>query len=182
MQRIVAGGQQSSLRLGSLSTKHQTVVERCPLLKSALHRAVHAYQVLRRSIWFISRPATFGVHAIPLTPAGNLVLVRLSYAKGWRLPGGGRKRGEEAPSAIVRELKEEIGLLSYANLERVASFELKPDYRRDQSQLFVLRDVLYRPKWSLEISEVQEFSRLNLPSDTAPITRRLLAMADHMVL
>ena len=31
---------------------------------------------------------------MPLTRQGQVVLVRLTYAPGWRLPGGGRKRGE----------------------------------------------------------------------------------------
>jgi hypothetical protein len=57
------------------------------VLRGLLHRAVSAFQRARRTVWFFTRPTTYGVHAIPVTPAGKLVLVTLSYARGWRLPG-----------------------------------------------------------------------------------------------
>jgi hypothetical protein len=63
--------------------------------------AVTAFQQLRRAIWFVARPQVRGVLAVPLTPEGKVVLVRLTYARGWHLPGGGIKKGEtpEAASA-----------------------------------------------------------------------------------
>ena len=42
---------------------------------------------------------------------GRVLLIRQSYTKGWRLPGGGVDRGEPAPAAILRELAEEVGLV-----------------------------------------------------------------------
>jgi hypothetical protein len=42
--------------------------------------------------WFVRRPRTFGAHAIALTPERKLVLVKLRYASGWRVPGGGGAR------------------------------------------------------------------------------------------
>jgi hypothetical protein len=70
------------------------------LLTRFLHLGVNAFQALRRCVWFVSRPQTIGVHGIPLTPEGKVVLVTLSYAKGWRLPGGGRKGDEEPREAL----------------------------------------------------------------------------------
>lgn len=147
------------------------------MLTSVLHRAVNAFQGVRRILWFFTRPVTFGVHAVPITPAGKLVLVKLSYARGWRLPGGGQKAGEAAEASMLRELREEIGLISFESLQAVTRFEHRPDFRKDQSRLFVARGVVYRPRWSLEIKAVREFALGNLPSDTAPITRRLLKAA-----
>jgi ADP-ribose pyrophosphatase YjhB (NUDIX family) len=112
------------------------------VLTSVLHRAVYAFQGLRRLLWFFTRPVTFGVHAVPITPAGELVLVKLSYARGWRLPGGGRKAGEAAEEAMLRELREEIGLISFGSLQEVTRFEHRPDFRKDQSRLFVVRGVV----------------------------------------
>lgn len=128
-------------------------------------------------MWFFSRPRTVGVHGIPLTPEGKVVLVTLSYAKGWRLPGGGQKPTEDSRDAMLRELREEIGLTSYSSLELVSGFTHRPDYRRGQSSLFVVRGVKYQPRWSLEVKEVGEFDPNELPTGTAGITRQLLALA-----
>jgi 8-oxo-dGTP pyrophosphatase MutT (NUDIX family) len=147
------------------------------MLKRLIHGAVAGFQRARTGMWFFTRPKTYGVHAIPVTPAGRLVLVTLSYARGWRLPGGGRKPDEDPQAAILRELREEIGMTAHASVEKVTDFEHRPDFRRSESSLFVVRGVVYRPRWSLEIKAVREFASGELPSDTAPITRRLLAAA-----
>ncbi len=112
-----------------------------------------------------------------LTPDRRIVLVTLSYATGWRLPGGGRKSGEGAEEAIRRELREEIGMMSCGAVRKVARFSHRPDYRNDRSSLFVVEEVRYRPRWSLEIKAVREFDLDELPHDLAPITRRLIAAA-----
>jgi hypothetical protein len=78
---------------------------------------------------------------------------------------------------MFRELREEIGLISCESLQAVTQFEHRPDFRKDQSRLFVAQGVVYRPRWSLEIKAVREFAIGSLPSDTAPITRRLLKAA-----
>src|SRR5688500_5063814 len=65
-------------------------------------------------------PARPGVHAVPVTGEGRVVLVRLTYAPGWRVPGGGLKRGEEPVQGMLRELREEIGLISHGSIEAMA--------------------------------------------------------------
>ena len=105
------------------------------------------------------------------------MLVTLSYARGWRLPGGGRKRGEAAEPAVLRELREEIGLVAHGTVRQVARFSHRPDHKRDRSSLFVVEDVVYRPHWSLEIEAVREFDPDRLPADTAAVTRRLIEAA-----
>lgn len=147
------------------------------MLGRILHFGVNAFQSLRRSIWFFSRPRTQGVHAVPLTPDGKVVLVTLSYAKGWRLPGGGRKADEDPREAILRELREEIGLTAYTSIEPVCDFEHRPDFRRGEATLFVVRGVQFQPRWSLEVRAVETFDLGALPYDTAAITRRLLRLA-----
>lgn len=142
-----------------------------------LHLGVYAFQTLRRCAWFVSRPRTQGVHAIPLTPEGKLVLVTLSYAKGWRLPGGGRKADEDPVAAILRELREEIGLTAHETIEPVCDFEHRPDFRRGQATLFIVRGVEYQPRWSLEVKAVEAFDLHALPPGTAAITHRLLGLA-----
>ena len=105
------------------------------------------------------------------------MLVTLSYAKGWRLPGGGQKPNEASHAAILRELREEIGLTAHGSVEMVTIFSHRPDYRYGKAALFVVRDVRYRPRWSLEVKEVEEFELDALPAGTAAITNELLSLA-----
>lgn len=147
------------------------------MLRRVLHLGVYAFQILRRCVWFFARPRTQGVHAIPLTPEGRLILVTLSYAKGWRLPGGGRKADEEPVAAILRELREEIGLTAFEAIDPVCDFEHRPDFRRGQATLFIVRGVRFEPHWSLEVRDVEAFDLSELPTETAAITHRLLGLA-----
>jgi 8-oxo-dGTP pyrophosphatase MutT (NUDIX family) len=147
------------------------------LVGRLLHAAVNLLQKLRRLVSLGRPPATGGVHAIALTPHGEFILVNLSYARGWRLPGGGRKAGETPDVAILRELREEIGMFSHGTVERITDFRYRSDDRRDNFDLFIVRDVLYRPKWSLEVRRVAAFPPSEPPAELARLARRLLIHA-----
>lgn len=139
--------------------------------------AVTAFQQVRRAIWFVARPQVRGVLAVPLTPEGKVVLVRLTYARGWHLPGGGVKKGESPEAAITRELEEEIGLEAHGGMHHVSAFEHRPDRRRGTSDLFLLREVRYTPRRSLEVEEVAAFDRSDLPGGVTPLTREKIEEA-----
>jgi 8-oxo-dGTP pyrophosphatase MutT (NUDIX family) len=130
---------------------------------------------LRRALWTVTGPGRDGVHAVPLTKRGTVVLVRLTYAPGWRLPGGGRKRGEAPEEAMLRELREEIGLVSHGAVERLEDVPSGSGLPGDRSALFLVRDVDHRPRRSLEIDEVGEFDPDRLPAEAAPWTVRVFA-------
>lgn len=147
------------------------------LLTRLLHGGVTWFQSLRRLVWFFTEPQTVGVHGVPLAPDGKVVLVMLSYARGWRLPGGGKRMTEDSRTAMIRELREEIGLTGFDSVDLVTNFERRPDRHHGEGYLFVVRGVRYRPKWSLEIKQVGAFALDDLPADTAVITRQLLALA-----
>lgn len=137
------------------------------LVLTAAHR-------LRRRIWSVTRPKTYGAHAAAITPAGRIVLVRLRYAPGWRVPGGGRKPHEDPEQAVLRELREEIGMLAHGPVQRVCDLDESPDFKRDTASLFIVRDVVYRPRWSIEVEAVAEAAIDDLPPDTSQRTRRWL--------
>jgi len=125
--------------------------------------------------WFFRRPRTFGAHAVALTPVGKLVLVKLWYAPGWRLPGGGRNTDEPAVDAALRELREEIGMISHGEAVLACELEEAVDFKRDLAALVVVRDVQYRARrWSWEVERVCETPLNDLPSDISPHTRRWL--------
>jgi 8-oxo-dGTP pyrophosphatase MutT (NUDIX family) len=146
--------------------------------RAPIRAAVSAFQTARRAVWFFTRPLTLGAHAVPLTESGAIVLVRTSYARGWRLPGGGLKRGEEPEAAILRELREEIGLTRHGSVEWIGELRHEPDFRRGVAQVYVIRGVAYSPPaWSIEIEEVREFAPAALPPDLPPVTAAQLRMA-----
>lgn len=129
-------------------------------------KALHGFMKVR---WFFTRPRTFGAHAVALTPAGHIVLAKLRYADGWRLPGGGRGETEAPEDAVRRELREEIGMTACGEVQRIHDLEESTDFKRDLASLLVLRDVKYRPpKWSWEVEDILETSLNDLPEDLSP--------------
>ena len=134
-----------------------------------------ALQFVRRTLWYFTRPKVLGVQAIALTRAGRIVLVKHRYTPGWYLPGGGQNKGETPEAAVLRELGEEIGLRGHAGLECAGTFPHHANYRTGTVSLFLVRDVTYRPRWSLEIQQVEEFALEALPVDISSLTRERIA-------
>jgi 8-oxo-dGTP pyrophosphatase MutT (NUDIX family) len=122
--------------------------------------------------WFLRRPRTFGAHALALTPEHKLILVKLRYAKGWRLPGGGRDAAEDPREAVLRELREEIGMTAHGRVHLAADLEQRPGYKRDLASLLIVEDVRYAaPRWSWEVEAIVEAPLGDLPGELAPIAR-----------
>jgi 8-oxo-dGTP pyrophosphatase MutT (NUDIX family) len=136
------------------------------LLDRSLRLLLGGVHGLMKLGWRVRRPRTFGAHAVALTPAGKVVLVRLRYADGWRLPGGGRKEHEAADKAVLRELREEIGLTAHGEVQLARELEESSDFKRDLASLFIVRDVRYTPRrWSWEIEAITESALDTLPPD-----------------
>lgn len=143
---------------------------------AALRVALTAIQKLRKGWWFVRRPRTFGAHAVALTAAGNVVLVKLRYASGWRVPGGGRPADEPPVEAALRELREEIGMTAHGEARLARDFAEATDCKRDSASLVIVRDVEFRPRrWSWEVESVREFDLDALGDDISGQTRRWLA-------
>jgi ADP-ribose pyrophosphatase YjhB (NUDIX family) len=116
-----------------------------------------------------------GVKALVVTPDGRIVLVRHSYMAGWHFPGGGLKRGETPEQGIVRELREEIGLIGWATFGQSD----EPDDRADPNctgpALFVVTGANYHFRSGLEIEAASEFAPEALPDDCPQSVRRHVA-------
>lgn len=124
---------------------------------------------------FVKRPRTRGVRGLPVTPEGRVVLVRHSYIGGWYPPGGGRGADEDAAEAMLREMREEIGMTSHGEVSWLADYGHISDFNRDTISFFVVRDVMFEPKLSLEIEAVGAFALDALPADVTPATARRIA-------
>lgn len=108
------------------------------------------------------RPPGRGAHALVFTSVGRIILVKLRYAPGWRLPGGGRKAGENLRDAVLRELREEIGMTSHGAVRETPLPEL-----------LVVQDVRYTPrKWSWEVEAIREATLDDLPADVSPLAAK----------
>lgn len=129
-----------------------------------------------KAVWFVRRPRTFGAHALALTPERKVILVKLRYAPGWRVPGGGRHANEGAEQAVLRELREEIGLTAHGRVRLACELEESTDFKRDLAALVIVEDVTYRPHWTWEVEEVAEFELGDLPADTACRTSRWIEL------
>ena len=141
------------------------------LVDPALRVFLTALQSARRAFWFVRRPKTFGAHAVAMTPDKKIVLVKLRYARGWRVPGGGRAMDENPVEAALRELREEIGLISHGPARLASDFDEAVDFKRDTASLVLVRDVRYEPRWTWEVERVREFAPDGLPDDLADASR-----------
>lgn len=136
---------------------------------------MHGIYALMKARWFVARPDICGAHAIALTGEGKVVLVKLRYAGGWRVPGGAVDPGESFETAALRELREEIGLIGHGSVELGLKSTDRISYRNDTSQVFIVRDVEYAPRWSWEIEAITEAPLDRLPPGTSQRTRGWLA-------
>ena len=117
-------------------------------------------------------PVAFGASAIVEDAQGRVLLVRHSYMAGWHLPGGGVDGGEPPAGAVIRELKEEVGLLRSSPPEFVGLFTRKVGWATNVVALYRVRDAVLDFKPSLEIREIVFADPKAPPEGTTAGTRR----------
>ena len=121
----------------------------------------------------ISSPTVMGVAGAVYDESGRILLVRHSYNPGWRLPGGGVDRGEPPRDAILRELREEVGLAG-GEAEFFGLYVRKAGWVTSVVALYRIRGgtVNFRP--NLEIREICYADPKAPPDGLTPAARKRL--------
>lgn len=120
----------------------------------------------RRALVRLVTPAyRVGVLAVVFRPDGRLLLVDQPYVRGWSLPGGDLKRGEEPGAGLARELREELGLDVAADTPRLATLRTHDRWVTFVSRIEVSHEVAGTlGPHSVELTRVGWFPPDALPS------------------
>jgi 8-oxo-dGTP pyrophosphatase MutT (NUDIX family) len=115
-------------------------------------------------------PVAFAACAL-IVRDGKVLLVRHSYVPGWLLPGGGVSRAEAPEHAILREMKEEIGLAHSSPPVLFGLYSRKTGWATNVIALYRLDDAQFTFVPNFEIREIQFADPLN-PPDGTPLSVR----------
>ena len=127
-----------------------------------------------RAIW---APTAMGVAGAVIDEHGRILLVKHRYNPGWRLPGGGVNRGEPPQDAVLRELREEVGL-SGGTAEFFGLYVRKAGWVTAVIAVYRIRgaQVNFRP--NLEIKEICYADPGKVPKGcTQAARKRLMELA-----
>ena len=124
----------------------------------------------------LRRGMTLGVRGVAVDSAGRVLLVKHTYLHGWWLPGGGVDRGETTQAAVVRELREEAGLIAQSEPRLISVHSNERFFPGDHVLVFAIDafDMTERTSHG-EIAEIGWFHPGALPEDTTRATRDRLA-------
>ena len=133
---------------------------------------------LRHAWWFVARPTSVGVLALVVDDEARVLLVKLSYRRGWYLPGGGVRRKEAVEEALRRELREEVGVEPTAPPRLHGVYSNFAERKSDHIVVFVVERWRRSPVRSLEIEDSRFFAPDELPEDVSlPAGRRIAEYA-----
>lgn len=136
-----------------------------PLFRLLSRLVLHPY-------FRLTRGQTLGVRAVVRDDEGRFLLVRHTYAPGWLFPGGGVDRKESLEDALVRELREEVGVLAQSRPRLVSIHANFAHFKGDHVAVFEVEHWERVAASSLEIAESGFFSATDLPEGTTGGTRR----------
>jgi ADP-ribose pyrophosphatase YjhB (NUDIX family) len=127
--------------------------------------------------WFrLTRGLSLGVRALVRDENGRILLIRHSYAPGWLLPGGGVERGETAEAAVIRELREETGVVAIGRPQLFGLYCNEAQFVGDHVALYMVNEFSREPfAGTAEIVEARFFELEALPHTTSAATLRRIA-------
>jgi 8-oxo-dGTP pyrophosphatase MutT (NUDIX family) len=121
----------------------------------------------------ILSPVDLGASAV-VEQDGQIVLVRHSYKSGWMFPGGAVDHNEPPAEAVLRELREEIGLTASAPPEFLGAYMRPGVWASNLVLLYRVRQAEFAFRSSWEILEHRLVDPRDPPDGTSPAVRRRL--------
>ncbi|CAN7398238.1 NUDIX domain-containing protein [Brevundimonas sp. LjRoot202] len=123
-----------------------------------------------------SRGMTLGVRGVAVDGEGRVLLVKHTYLRGWWLPGGGVERGQSCEDALVREMREEAGLVVEGRPILLSVHSNERHFRGDHVLVYRIDRFTLTDRTShAEIADLGWFDPCALPNDTHRATRDRLA-------
>ena len=131
---------------------------------------------LMRIYWFVRRPATTGVRCL-LINGENVLLITHTYGNPLRtIPGGGVTAGETPEQAVVREVREEVGI-ELNTVTLVGDVKHFEEYKHDTIYVFVAHTAVETIiKDAAEIREASWHRLDALPADISPLFEKFLML------
>ena len=117
----------------------------------------------------------FGVSAIVEDEAGRVVLIRPRLGAGWALPGGGVGAHEPPEDAILREAREEVGLIECGSPELLGLYTRPVAWATNLVALYRLPRARIAFKPNLEVREAAWVDPEAPPPGTQVAVARRLA-------
>lgn len=124
----------------------------------------------------LSRGTTLGVRAIATDDEDRILLVKHTYLHGWWLPGGGVDKGETTHAAVVRELREEAGVIANQDPRLLSLHSNERFFPGDHVAVFHINSFEVTERTSHgEIADIGWFAPDALPDETTKATRQRIA-------
>lgn len=146
-----------------------------PFHQRFIIKAARALRPMQRAWWRVRRPTVMGASAMVVNAAGEILLVRHTYMRGWHFPGGGVGKRETVLAALHRELREELGLTVTGMPELVGVYTNPADPRASHVAFWRVASYEMDFKPNIEIAEWRFFSIDALPAHVGRGPRNRIA-------
>lgn len=125
---------------------------------------------IRNTIFKLIGAKTMGARALVIRN-DEILLVKHTYQKGWCTIGGAVDKNESPREAVIRELVEEVGVITLEKPDLFGIYLNKHHKRDDYVALYIVRNFeMQKNSYSPEIAEKKWFPLTQLPHDITPST------------
>lgn len=143
-------------------------------LKASIYKVCYP---AAKMYWFITRPTTQGVRCLIINE-DKILLIKHTYGSELKTTvGGGVNKGEKLEQAVLREVKEETGII-LSDITRVGKVLHTKEFKNDTINVFLAETKV--TELILDRSEILEanwYPLNNLPEDTSPLFNQFLDLA-----